>query len=108
MRRDSESADWVAMTGALDPFSTFTLVLPISGPNHGARFTLRVGDSGCPWRIPSAIAPDSVEIFRQCLREIAATFTTFTTVTVVLGLALPCPVLSLRCRCQAELLLARE
>src|SRR5208283_4937756 len=36
------------------------------------------------------------------------TFTTFTTVTVVLGLALPCPALSLRCRYQAELLRARE
>jgi len=70
-------------------------------------FTLSVGGTGCPLRIPFAtIAPAPVEIFRRMPPR--KTFTTFTTVTVVLGLALPYPALSLRCRYQAELLRARE
>ncbi len=80
---------------------------PFGNPNHvetftsGVRVVPRESPSSHRSQLPSR---SSVE----CLREIAATFTTFTTVTVVPGLALPCPALSLRCRCQAELLLARE
>jgi hypothetical protein len=69
-------------------------------------FTLSVGGTGCPLRIPfPTIAPAPVEIFRRMPpRNCYTTFTTFTTVTAVLGLALPYPALSLGCRCQAKLL----